>query len=129
MNASASFLAKANPLNRTPHKRKSELYHALCNMLSNILALLADDGKSQWPPSGVEPALTFWYEAVGRIRNQLMQWMDKQSKHIAVTLFSFLLFFLTLKSYDYRYFIYFLKNPVSYLLGWVPVGYSSTLPW
>ncbi|CAK9155955.1 unnamed protein product [Ilex paraguariensis] len=84
LNASASFVAKANPLNRAPHKRKSELHHALCNMLSNILAPLADGGKGQWPPSGVEPALTFWYDAVAQIRAQLMHWMDKQSKHIAV---------------------------------------------
>ncbi|KAL8161301.1 hypothetical protein V2J09_012790 [Rumex salicifolius] len=84
LNASASFVAKANPLNRAPHKRKSELYHALCNMLSNILAPLADGGKSQWPPSGVEPALNVWYDAVGRIRLQLIHWMDKQSKHLAV---------------------------------------------
>ncbi|XP_037497931.1 protein furry homolog [Jatropha curcas] len=84
LNASASFVAKANPLNRAPHKRKSELYHALCNMLSNILAPLADGGKSHWPPSGVDNALTLWYEAVGRIRVQLIHWMDKQSKHIAV---------------------------------------------
>nr|XP_027074978.1 protein furry homolog-like isoform X2 [Coffea arabica] len=84
LNASASFVAKANPLNRAPHKRKSELHHALCNMLSNILAPLADGGKGQWPPSGVEPALTLWYEAVARIRQHLMYWMDKQSKHIAV---------------------------------------------
>ncbi|CAL5372699.1 unnamed protein product [Camellia sinensis] len=84
LNASASFVAKANPLNRAPHKRKSELHHALCNMLSHILAPLADGGKGQWPPSGVEPALTFWYEALARIRGQLMHWMDKQSKHIAI---------------------------------------------
>jgi len=63
-------------------------------MLSNILAPLADGGKSQWPPSGVEPALTLWYEAVGRIRVQLMHWMDKQSKHIAVgcSLTNFIIF-------------------------------------
>lgn len=85
LNASASFVAKANPLNRAPHKRKSELHHALCNMLSNILAPLADGGKGQWPPSGVEPALTLWYEATARIRVQLMHWMDKQNKHIAVS--------------------------------------------
>ncbi|GLU01708.1 hypothetical protein SLE2022_189980 [Rubroshorea leprosula] len=84
LNASASFVAKANPLNRAPPKRKSELHHALCSMLSNILAPLADGGKTQWPPTGVEPALTLWYEAVGRIRGQLIHWMDKQSKHIAV---------------------------------------------
>ncbi|KAM7516661.1 hypothetical protein LguiA_006244 [Lonicera macranthoides] len=81
LNASASFVAKANPLNRAPHKRKSELHHALCNMLSNILAPLADGGKGHWPPSGVEPV---WYEAVARIRVLLTHWMDKQSKHIAV---------------------------------------------
>ncbi|ERN09549.1 protein furry homolog-like [Amborella trichopoda] len=84
LNASASFIAKANPLNRAPHKRKSELHHSLCNMLSSILAPLADGGKSQWPPSGVDPALTLWYDAVARIRGQLMHWMDKQSKHIIV---------------------------------------------
>lgn len=38
--------------------------------------------KLDWPPSGVEPV---WYEAVARIRVQLMHWMDKQSKHIAVS--------------------------------------------
>ncbi|XP_047335140.1 protein furry homolog-like [Impatiens glandulifera] len=82
LNASASFIAKANPLNRAPHKRKSELYHALCNMLSNILAPLADSVKGQWPPSGV--GISFWYEALARIRLGLVQWMDKQSKHISV---------------------------------------------
>ncbi|XP_072966745.1 uncharacterized protein [Typha angustifolia] len=84
LNASASFVAKANPLNRAPHKRKSELQHALCNMLSSILAPLAEGGKNHWPPLGVDPALNLWYEAVARIRGQLMHWMDKQSKHIAV---------------------------------------------
>jgi hypothetical protein len=54
-------------------------------MLSNILAPLADGGKSQWPPPGVEAALSLWYDAVGRIRLQLMHWMDKQSKHFAVS--------------------------------------------
>lgn len=85
MNASASFVAKANPLNRTPHKRKSELYHALCNMLSSILAPLAEGGKNHWPPVGVDSALALWYEAVARIRGQLMHWMEKQTKHIAVS--------------------------------------------
>ncbi|KAL0919790.1 hypothetical protein M5K25_011908 [Dendrobium thyrsiflorum] len=84
LNASASFVAKANPLNRLAHKRKSELHHALCNMLSSILAPLTEGGKNEWPPSGVDPALTLWYEAVTRIRGQLMHWMEKQSKHITV---------------------------------------------
>ncbi|KAJ1692491.1 hypothetical protein LUZ63_009189 [Rhynchospora breviuscula] len=84
MNASASFVAKANPLNRAPSKKKSELQHALCVMLSSILAPLAEGGKNSWPPIGVDPALTLWYEAIGRIRGQLTHWIDKQSKHIAV---------------------------------------------
>ncbi|KAM0909144.1 hypothetical protein ACQ4PT_014988 [Festuca glaucescens] len=84
LNASVSFIAKANPLNRPPNKRKSELQHALCNMLSSILAPLAEGGRSYWPPLGVESALSLWYDAVSRIRVQLMVWMDKQSKHIAV---------------------------------------------
>lgn len=54
-------------------------------MLSNILAPLADGGKSHWPPSGVEAALSLWYDAVARIRLHLNPWMEKQSKHIAVS--------------------------------------------
>lgn len=85
LNASVSFIAKANPLNRPPNKRKSELQHALCNMLSSILAPLAEGRKNHWPPLGVKPALSLWYDAVARIRVQLMYWMDKQSKHVAVS--------------------------------------------
>jgi hypothetical protein len=33
----------------------------------------------------VESALSLWYDAVSRIRVQLMYWMDKHSKHIAVS--------------------------------------------
>ncbi|XP_062220848.1 uncharacterized protein LOC133920168 isoform X2 [Phragmites australis] len=84
LNASVSFIAKTNPLNCPPNKRKSELQHALCNMLSSILAPLAEGGKNHWPPLGVEPALSLWYDAVARIKVHLMYWMDKQSKHIAV---------------------------------------------
>lgn len=84
LNASTSFVAKANPLTRTPAKKKSELHHALCNMLFSILAPVADAGKGQWPPSGVDAALSLWYDAVFRFRSQLMHWMEKQSKHIIV---------------------------------------------
>ncbi|KAI3721956.1 hypothetical protein L2E82_32976 [Cichorium intybus] len=82
INASASFLAKANPLNRAPNKRKSELHHAVCNMLSSILGPLADGGKGHWPPPGMQRALPAWYEAVARVRIQISHWADKQSKHI-----------------------------------------------
>jgi hypothetical protein len=95
LNASVSFIAKANPLNRPPNKRKSELQHALCNMLSSILAPLAEGGRNYWPPLGVESALSLWYDAVSRIRVQLMYWMDKQSKHIAVSWWHAIYFILT----------------------------------
>lgn len=85
LNASASFVAKANPLNRAPHKRKSQLHHSLCNMLSSILAPLTEGGKGFWPPSGVDPALKLWYEVVSRIRGQLIHWIDKHSKHVLVS--------------------------------------------
>lgn len=56
-------------------------------MLSSILAPLTECGKGFWPPLGVESALMLWYEAVARIRVQLMHWMDKQSKHVPVRCF------------------------------------------
>jgi Cell morphogenesis N-terminal len=86
LNASASFVAKATPLRHNPNKRKSELQHAQCVMLSSILAPLAEGGKNSWPPAGVDAALTLWYEAVGQVRSQLTHWIDKQSKHIAVSM-------------------------------------------
>lgn len=66
-------------------------------MLSSILAPLTEGAKGFWPPLGVDSALTLWYEAVARIRVQLMHWMDKQSKHVPVRFF--LSFFLKLKFY------------------------------
>ena len=85
LNASTSFIAKANPLNGTPAKKKTELHHALCNMLSSILMPLTDGGPGSWPPTGVDQALTLWYDAVLRIRSQLAQWMEKHSKHVIVS--------------------------------------------
>lgn len=135
MNASASFVAKANPLNRAPHKRKSELHHALCNMLSNILAPLADGGKGHWPPSGVEPALTLWYEAVARIRVQLMHWMDKQSKHIAVSILRLRCLVILYISFFFPlyiiicFFFFFFNCTVVIILGRLPLGHASSLSW
>ncbi|XP_071708369.1 uncharacterized protein [Rutidosis leptorrhynchoides] len=94
LNASASFLAKANPLNHAPTKRKKELHHALCTMLSNVLAPVADGCKGQWPPTGVQRALTVWYEAVARVRMQISHWADKQSKHVPVSYKLMVLWFL-----------------------------------
>ncbi|XP_024390755.1 uncharacterized protein [Physcomitrium patens] len=86
LNAATSFISKANPLDGTPTKKKTELHHALCNMLSSILAPLAECKKGAWPPSGGDQgqALRLWYEAMFRLRFQLTQWMDKQNKHFIV---------------------------------------------
>jgi hypothetical protein len=111
LNASVSFIAKANPLNRPPNKRKSELQHALCNMLSSILAPLAEGGRNYWPPLGVESALSLWYDAVSRIRVQLMYWMDKHSKHIAVSWWHEISFY----TYTVQH-LHLLKNCISLLL-------------
>lgn len=85
LNAATSFISKANPLDGTPTKKKTELHHALCNMLSSILVPLAECRKGAWPPNGGDQALSLWYDAVLRMRLQLTQWMDKQSKHVIVS--------------------------------------------
>lgn len=85
LNAATSFISKANPLDGTPTKKKTELHHALCNMLSSILAPLAECKKGAWPPSGSDHALSLWYDALRRMRAQLTQWMDKQNKHYIVS--------------------------------------------
>lgn len=87
LNAATSFISKADPLDGTPTKKKTELHHALCNMLSSILAPLAECKRGAWPPSGGDQgqALRLWYEAMFRLRSELTQWMDKQNKHFIVS--------------------------------------------
>ena len=55
-------------------------------MLFSILAPVADAEKGQWPPSGVDAMLSMWYEAAFHLHAQLMHWMEKQSKHIIVSM-------------------------------------------
>jgi hypothetical protein len=85
LKASTAFIANANPLARALPRKKSELHHALCNMLFNILASVADAGKGQWPPSGLDAILSMWYEATYHLHAQLMHWMERQSKHVVVS--------------------------------------------
>ncbi|XP_024392551.1 uncharacterized protein [Physcomitrium patens] len=84
LNAATSFITKANPLDGSPTKKKAELHHAVCNMLSSILVPLAECKKGAWPPTGGDQALSLWYDAVFKLRGQLNLWMDKQSKHVIV---------------------------------------------
>eukprot|EP00850_Spirogloea_muscicola_P018806 SM000176S03137 [mRNA] locus=s176:102016:119238:- [translate_table: standard] len=88
--ASRNFVVKANPLMRVPSKRKTELQHALCAMLTAILAPLAD----RWPPPGIsstptsskseDAPLVVWHEAVSFMRFQLSQWIERSTKHLLV---------------------------------------------
>eukprot|EP00850_Spirogloea_muscicola_P016988 SM000142S00502 [mRNA] locus=s142:28293:45159:+ [translate_table: standard] len=88
--AARNFVVKANPLMRVPSKRKTELQHALCAMLTAILAPLAD----RWPPPGIsstptsskseEAPLVVWHEAVSFMRFQLSQWIERSNKHLLV---------------------------------------------
>eukprot|EP00897_Mesotaenium_endlicherianum_P002114 jgi/Mesen1/1930/ME000146S01025 len=93
--ATRAFLVKANPLNKSPSKKKTELQHALCQMLTGILTPLADDsGGDKWPPKGVGDSIVSWNATVLQLRSQLTVWvekqstlslqMDKQSKHMQV---------------------------------------------
>ncbi|CAI5980131.1 unnamed protein product, partial [Closterium sp. NIES-64] len=98
--ASRNFLLKANPLSRAPSKKKTELQHTLCAMLTSILAPLTENPRSRWPPlkhlmggaggggvGGVGPAgsaaaadaLTAWNSAVLHLRGQLSGWVAPQS--------------------------------------------------
>eukprot|EP00898_Chlorokybus_atmophyticus_P003403 jgi/Chlat1/4063/Chrsp26S04002 len=72
-----AFLKAANPLARFQGlKKKSELQHAVCQMLTSILT----------PCLEAEPvhdgASKAWFETVWSIRDQLEKWMFKQSKHL-----------------------------------------------
>jgi hypothetical protein len=83
LNASTSFLLKANPLSWTPSKKRTELHHALCTLLTNVVVPLVET-RGRWPPRHVDEALRLWHEAVLKLRTQLSQWVDKHSKHIMV---------------------------------------------
>ncbi|WIA40102.1 hypothetical protein OEZ86_013510 [Tetradesmus obliquus] len=84
LEASLRFLQKAHPLNYTAAIKKSQVHHALCEMLAAILIPLV---RSNQPNSSswLNPALLAeWHNQVLRLKNDIGQWANKHSKHIQV---------------------------------------------
>lgn len=91
-----NFVVRANPLARVPPKKKTELQHALCTMLTAILSPITETPRGRWPPAVKSgDALAAWHSAALQLRGQLSQWvdprgtlslqMDKQSRHVQVS--------------------------------------------
>lgn len=61
-----------------------QVHHALCQMLTDILAPLIRSNQPQSCP-GLSPALLAdWYNTVLRLKNEIGQWVNKHSKHTNV---------------------------------------------
>eukprot|EP00201_Polytomella_parva_P022062 CAMPEP_0175040278 /NCGR_PEP_ID=MMETSP0052_2-20121109/1162_1 /TAXON_ID=51329 ORGANISM="Polytomella parva, Strain SAG 63-3" /NCGR_SAMPLE_ID=MMETSP0052_2 /ASSEMBLY_ACC=CAM_ASM_000194 /LENGTH=460 /DNA_ID=CAMNT_0016302447 /DNA_START=21 /DNA_END=1400 /DNA_ORIENTATION=- len=86
LRAAASFLRRAHPLAHTAAARKSQLHHAICEMLTSTLAPLVRQDR----PHALTLARRFspaaaqeWFSAVHALRADIYQWVVKHPKHIA----------------------------------------------
>eukprot|EP00882_Tetradesmus_deserticola_P022278 GHRQ01024176.1.p1 GENE.GHRQ01024176.1~~GHRQ01024176.1.p1 ORF type:complete len:414 (+),score=204.30 GHRQ01024176.1:79-1320(+) len=81
---STRFLQIVHPLNYTAAVKKSQVHHALCLMLTDILTPLVRSNQPN-SSSGLNPALLAdWHTQVLRLKNDIGQWANKHSKHITV---------------------------------------------
>ncbi|GMH33034.1 hypothetical protein BSKO_00868 [Bryopsis sp. KO-2023] len=83
MAAAVNFLEHANPLKHVAPFKKSQVHHALANMLSTILrALVVRD----IPRSCIDRNRGLrekWFKQISFIRGRVLEWSLKKSKHIA----------------------------------------------
>lgn len=61
-----------------------QVHHALCEMLTDILAPLIRSNQPQSCPGLSQALLAEWYNTVLRLKNEVGQWVNKHSKHTNV---------------------------------------------
>lgn len=62
------------------------MHHALCEMLTEVLAPLIKTNQPQACAAGLSPPLlTDWYNGVLRLKNEIGQWVNKHTKHTNVS--------------------------------------------
>ncbi|KAL3146696.1 hypothetical protein ABBQ32_000920 [Trebouxia sp. C0010 RCD-2024] len=85
LKASTDFLKQAHPLKHVAPVRKSQVQHALCEVLA---AMLADNVRADLPraiASSLNPQLLkAWFHTITTMRTELANWTARQSKHAAV---------------------------------------------
>jgi hypothetical protein len=83
--ASIDFLRRVHPLNHTAAVKKSQVHHALCEMLADVLRPLV---RANLPAANAgrlsAGLLAEWHGQVLRVKNEIGQWVNKHSKHINV---------------------------------------------
>ncbi|EFJ49201.1 hypothetical protein VOLCADRAFT_117341 [Volvox carteri f. nagariensis] len=78
-----SFLVRVHPLNHTAPIKKSQIHHALADMLTSILLPLVRSDAPQKAAALLGPsALEQWYQTVMSIRADIVGWMNKHQKHV-----------------------------------------------
>ncbi|GIM00769.1 hypothetical protein Vretimale_5697 [Volvox reticuliferus] len=78
-----SFLVRVHPLNHTASIKKSQIHHALADMLTSILLpLVRSDAPQRAAALLGPPALEKWYSTVMTMRNDITSWMNKHQKHV-----------------------------------------------
>lgn len=80
-------LEKLNPLKHVATVRKSQVQHALAEMLTSMLAhsVAVDEPRALAGQLDVN-SLALWYQSVALLRAAVAGWQSKGSKHMAVTL-------------------------------------------
>ncbi|KXZ50882.1 hypothetical protein GPECTOR_14g131 [Gonium pectorale] len=80
-----SFLRRAHPLQHTAPVKKSQIHHALCDMLSCcLLPLVRSNAQQRAAEELGGQAMEDWYRAVMSMRADITSWMKQHAKHVNV---------------------------------------------
>eukprot|EP00878_Enallax_costatus_P012410 GHUV01012961.1.p1 GENE.GHUV01012961.1~~GHUV01012961.1.p1 ORF type:complete len:1005 (+),score=325.04 GHUV01012961.1:1774-4788(+) len=84
MEQSTKFLQRVHPLSYTAAVKKSQIHHALCEMLTDILTPLIRKNQPHSCTGLNSALLADWYNQILRLKNDIGQWANKHNKHILV---------------------------------------------
>ncbi|KAH7623253.1 hypothetical protein Ndes2526B_g01675 [Nannochloris sp. 'desiccata'] len=83
LRSATNFLENIFPLKHVAPDKKSRLQQAIADMMTSVLAPLADDSNPETFGSGCDPALRKqWFATVALLRTELLRWTTKQAKQI-----------------------------------------------
>jgi len=87
LRSATNFLENVFPLKHVAPDKKSRLQQAIADMMTSVLAPLADDCNPETFGSNCDPALRKqWFATIALLRTELLRWTTKQAKQIGAGL-------------------------------------------
>jgi hypothetical protein len=87
LRSAINFLENVFPLKHVAPDKKSRLQQAIADMMTSVLAPLADDSNPETFGGNCDPALRKqWFATIALLRTELLRWTTKQAKQIGAGL-------------------------------------------